>query len=132
MMKGTRGGEMGILGRRRYDGGYFPLDGPSAGFSALGDVSCANRSAVIGLSETGVKASKDGVGFRVAVTTCPPTFNDTGVVPMCNDSGKSWVQDIDGADEHFESDRFCPSDVSVCASSILPTQKESMLSICHR
>jgi hypothetical protein len=36
MMKGTRGGGMGILGRRRCDGGYFPLDGPSAGFSVLG------------------------------------------------------------------------------------------------
>jgi hypothetical protein len=84
-----------------------------------------NCSAVIGLSEKGAKASKDGVGFGVVMTTCPPTFNDAGVGSMCNDSGKSWVRDTDGADKHFESDCFCPSDVSVCASSVLPTRKES-------
>ena len=36
MRKGRRGGGMGILGRSRCDGGYFPLEGPSAGFSSLG------------------------------------------------------------------------------------------------
>lgn len=79
---------------------------------------------VIGLSEEGMYTFENVVGFDVSMAVVPPAFHDSGVIPKDEEIGPLSDDEVKGADEEFEADRFGPADVASGSSGCLPAGEE--------
>ena len=75
-----------------------------------GDIACVE--VCTGGAHDVMYAAEDDVGLGIFARSFPPSFDDTCVVTKTLEVGVGAIEPDEGRGKEFETDYFCPSNVS--------------------